>query len=116
MKPLVAACVAFVLSLGALAFAVGAWQSEQGDRAAEEIERQVANCELGNEQRAAIVAGFEAFTDALAAVPPSVPRSPAEQARFEERLAAFRADVAERLEPLGPRDCAALRKLLEEDA
>lgn len=57
------------------------------------------------ERREAIVAGFNAFTDALVAVEPDEPRTPEQEARFAERTAAFRADLAQRLEPLGP-DCS----------
>lgn len=68
-------------------------------------ERAVADCQQTNTSRAAILDAFEQYTQALVSTS-KVPDDPAAKAAFEQRVAAFRADLAQRLTPLAQRDCS----------
>lgn len=93
-----------VLGYGVIvvAMAFGFWRIEhQAD-----VENYL-RCVEGNRARAAIVDGFEQFTDALVAASESGDDgdSPEEEARDRGQIEAFRADVGKRLAPLKPSDC-----------
>jgi hypothetical protein len=73
--------------------------SNQNDQLAD---NQIEDCKLSNESRAAIVEAFGQYTAALISASSAQPSDPTRQ----ERIDRFQADIAQRLAPLGPRDCS----------
>lgn len=105
-----------LLVAGFLVYALQSVRDQRQDERfrAEVEQREVERCESTNQARAAIVdsdrAAADAIVAALAGITPQEPRTPEQQARFEEVIGEFKADVhrelAARQGPLQQRDCS----------
>ena len=105
-----------LLAAGIIVFALQSIRDQRQDERfrAEVEQREVERCETTNNSRAAIVDSDQAVADAivaaLAGITPAEPRTPEQQARFDQLIVEFEADVhaelGKRQGPLQPRDCS----------
>lgn len=105
-----------LLVAGFLVYALQSVRDQRQDERfrAEVEQREIERCESSNNSRAAIIDSDRAVADAivaaLAGITPPAPRTPDQQARFDQLVAQFQADVQAELAagqgPLQPRDCS----------